>query len=140
MEPHGQARGPQKPYPPTPLGAEALRCASAKALACQRTCSARRLRWVSSAGERNPPKHGRFIAERGPIQGYAFLHGQGRACTPECLLSPKRFIQTDVSARRHGFLRRRMKILLKFNFITQFLNLSIFFSIFFSLTSFRIFV
>jgi len=31
MEPHGQARGPQKPYPPTPLGAEALRCASAKA-------------------------------------------------------------------------------------------------------------
>ena len=31
MEPHGQARGPQKPYPPTPLGAEALRRASAKA-------------------------------------------------------------------------------------------------------------
>ena len=31
MEPHGQARGPHKPYPPTPLGAEALRCAGAKA-------------------------------------------------------------------------------------------------------------
>jgi len=31
MEPRGQARGTQKPYPPTPLGAEALRCASAKA-------------------------------------------------------------------------------------------------------------
>jgi hypothetical protein len=43
MEPHGQARactpkcvtarrrGPQKPYPPTPLGAGALRCAGAKA-------------------------------------------------------------------------------------------------------------
>ena len=31
MEPNGQARGPQKPYPPTPLGAVALRCASAKA-------------------------------------------------------------------------------------------------------------
>ena len=31
MEPHGQAPGPQKPYPPTPLGAEALRRASAKA-------------------------------------------------------------------------------------------------------------
>ena len=31
MEPHGQACGPQKPYPPTPLGAEALRRASAKA-------------------------------------------------------------------------------------------------------------
>ena len=31
MEPHGQVRGPHKPYPPTPLGAEALRCAGAKA-------------------------------------------------------------------------------------------------------------
>ena len=31
MEPPGQARGPQKPCPPTPLGAEALRRASAKA-------------------------------------------------------------------------------------------------------------
>ena len=31
MKPHGQARDPQKPYPPTPLGAVALRCASAKA-------------------------------------------------------------------------------------------------------------
>ncbi len=31
MEPHGQALDPQQPYPPTPLGAEALRCASAKA-------------------------------------------------------------------------------------------------------------
>jgi hypothetical protein len=31
MEPHGQARGPQKQYPPTPLGAEALRRASANA-------------------------------------------------------------------------------------------------------------
>jgi hypothetical protein len=30
MEPHGQALDPQQPYPPTPLGAEALRCASAK--------------------------------------------------------------------------------------------------------------
>jgi len=33
MEPHGQARGSQKPYPPTPLGAGALRCAGAKASA-----------------------------------------------------------------------------------------------------------
>jgi hypothetical protein len=31
MEPHGQAHGPKKPYPPTHLGAEALRRASAKA-------------------------------------------------------------------------------------------------------------
>jgi hypothetical protein len=31
MEPHGQARGPQQTYPPTHLGAEALRRASAKA-------------------------------------------------------------------------------------------------------------
>jgi hypothetical protein len=31
MEPHGQAHGPQKTYPPTPLGAGALRCAGAKA-------------------------------------------------------------------------------------------------------------
>jgi hypothetical protein len=31
MEPYGQARGPQEPYPPTPLGAVALRRASAKA-------------------------------------------------------------------------------------------------------------
>ena len=31
MKPHGQARAPQKSYPPTPLGAEALRCAGAKA-------------------------------------------------------------------------------------------------------------
>jgi CxxC motif-containing protein (DUF1111 family) len=31
MEPHRQARGPQESDPPTPLGAEALRCASAKA-------------------------------------------------------------------------------------------------------------
>ena len=41
----------------------------------------------SSAGERNPPKHGRSVAERVPIRSYAFLHGQGR-----------------------GLLRRRMKI------------------------------
>jgi hypothetical protein len=40
----------------------------------------------SSAGERNPPKHGRSIAGRVPIRSYAFLHGQGR-----------------------GLLRRRMK-------------------------------
>ena len=32
----------------------------------------------SSAGERNPPKHGRSVAERVPIRSYAFLHGQGR--------------------------------------------------------------
>jgi hypothetical protein len=41
----------------------------------------------SSAGERNPPKHGRSVAERVPIWSYAFLHGQGR-----------------------GLLRRRMKL------------------------------
>jgi len=40
----------------------------------------------SSAGERNPPKHGRMVAVSFPVQSYAFLHGQGR-----------------------GFLRRRMK-------------------------------
>ena len=80
MEPHGQAPGPQKPYPPTPLGAEALRHASAKA----------------SVG--HPPKHGRSVAERVPIRSYAFLHGQGHACTPKC-----------VTARRRGLLRRRMK-------------------------------
>jgi hypothetical protein len=32
----------------------------------------------SSAGERNPPKHGRSMAGSAPIQSYAFLHGQGR--------------------------------------------------------------
>jgi hypothetical protein len=32
MEPHGQARGPQKPYPTTPMGAETIRRASTKAL------------------------------------------------------------------------------------------------------------
>jgi len=31
METHGQAHGPHKPYPPTPLDAAALWCASAKA-------------------------------------------------------------------------------------------------------------
>ena len=51
----------------------------------------------SSAGEQNPPKHGRSIAGRVPIQSYAFLHGQGRACTPK-----------RVTARRRGLLRRRM--------------------------------
>jgi hypothetical protein len=40
----------------------------------------------SSAGERNPPKHGSTVAVSFPIQRYTFLHGQGR-----------------------GFLRRRMK-------------------------------
>ena len=51
----------------------------------------------SSAGERNPPKHGRSIAGRIPIQSSAFLHSQGHACTPKC-----------VTARRRGLLRRRM--------------------------------
>jgi len=60
MKPHGQARDPQKPYPPTPLGAVALRCASAKA----------------SVG--HPPKHGTIIAYGDSIWSYAFLHGQGR--------------------------------------------------------------
>ena len=32
----------------------------------------------SSAGERNPPKHVRSIAEKVPIRSYTFLHGQGR--------------------------------------------------------------
>ena len=41
----------------------------------------------SSASERNPPKHGRSVAERVPIRRYAFLNGQGR-----------------------GLLRKRMKI------------------------------
>jgi len=40
----------------------------------------------SSAGERNPPKHGRSVAERVPIRSYTLFHGQGR-----------------------GLLRRRMK-------------------------------
>jgi hypothetical protein len=44
----------------------------------------------SSAGERNPPKHGRFIAEKVSIGSYAFLQGQGR-----------------------GLMRRRMKNLAK---------------------------
>ena len=94
MEPYGQARactqkcvsarrrGPQEPYPPTPL---ALTSASAQGFG------------GSSAGERNPPKHGRSIAGRIPIRSSAFLHSQGRACTPKC-----------VTARRRGLLRRRM--------------------------------
>ena len=32
----------------------------------------------SSAGERNPPKHGRTVGVSFPVQSYAFLHGQGR--------------------------------------------------------------
>jgi hypothetical protein len=84
---HGQARGPQEPYPPTPT------CPPHKPLAGGGFGG-------SSAGERNPPKHGRSIAARVPIQSYAFLHGQGRACTPKC-----------VTARRRGFPRRRMKSL-----------------------------
>src|SRR4030042_2415172 len=62
MEPHEQPRGLQKPTH--------LRQGSGG----------------SSAGERNPPEHGRSVAERVPLRSYAFLHGQG-----------------------FGLLRRRMK-------------------------------
>src|SRR4030042_116409 len=62
MEPHEQPRGLQKPTH--------LRQGSGG----------------STAGERNPPKHGRSVAERVPLRSYAFLHGQG-----------------------FGLLRRRMK-------------------------------
>jgi hypothetical protein len=34
--------------------------------------------------------------------------GQAHASTPECLHSPKQFMQPGASARRRGFLRRRM--------------------------------
>jgi len=72
--PTGKARGTSIEYPPTPLGAEALRRASAKALACQRTCSA-------SRSEGYPPSA--KSAEAAILEAmnnsdivYAFIHGQ----------------------------------------------------------------
>ena len=65
MEPHGQARGPQQTYPPTPLGAEALRCASAKAsVGHPPVCEIRRSIWMHCQSD--------------STRSYAFLHGQGR--------------------------------------------------------------
>jgi MFS family permease len=65
MEPHGQARGPQRRYPTTPTGAETIRRATTKA----------------SSG--HPPggeiRRSRVMMRRKiSNQSYAFLHGQGR--------------------------------------------------------------
>jgi len=46
--------------------------------------------------------------------GSSSLHSStaiGRACTPECLPSPERFVQAGVSARRRGFLAQADKVL-----------------------------
>ena len=53
----------------------------------------------SSAGERNPPKHGRSIAERVPIRSYAFLHGQGRGLLHRRMTFMKRVLRIRKSVK-----------------------------------------
>jgi hypothetical protein len=92
--PTGKARGTTINYPPTPLGAEARFGAQAP-----------RLRRAIRL-QRNPPKHDRLIAE---MVYRALTHSstaKARACTPKCHLRFSFFIK--VSARRRGFLRRRI--------------------------------
>jgi protein-L-isoaspartate(D-aspartate) O-methyltransferase len=84
MEPHGQARGPQQTYPPAP-----------------------RLRWVIRRLAKSAEAQRVYRCD-GCCQSDAFLHGQGRACTPKCPPSPEGFVQAGVTARRRGLLRRRM--------------------------------
>jgi len=87
MEPHGQARGPQQPYLTTPMGADTIQYATIKASSGHPPASEIRRSKVR-------------IRRKVCIWSYAFLHGQGRACTPKC---------PGISARRRGLLRRRMK-------------------------------
>jgi hypothetical protein len=82
-------------YPPTPLGAEALRCASDKASEgyppMAKSAEAAVLRYMDDSGT-----------------GYAFIHRQSPCLHAEV----PAFAETlcaGVSARRRGLLRRRIK-------------------------------
>jgi hypothetical protein len=90
--PTGKARGTSMKYPPTPLAAEALRCASAK------------------ASEGYPPVAKSAEALMGrmndPTNAYAFIHGQSPCLHAEVL--HQSIWQVRVSARRRGLLRRRI--------------------------------
>ena len=66
--------------------------------------------WYLHVLRRNPPKHTLLRTRLRRVILFAFIHG-GRACTPECLPSPERFVQPGVSARRRGLLRRRIKLI-----------------------------
>jgi hypothetical protein len=98
--PTGKARGTSLKYPPTPLGAEALRRASAKALACQRTCSASR-----SAGY--PPV--RVSDIRRSISNCIDPRVKPMPARRSACLRRSGFAQAGVTARRRGLLRRRIK-------------------------------
>jgi hypothetical protein len=94
MEPHGKARGTPMKYPPTPLGAEALRCASTK------------------ASEGYPPmaKSAEALILRrmnDPTKSYAFIHGQSPCLHAEVLYQT--IWQVRVSAHRRGLPRRRIR-------------------------------
>src|SRR4030042_3259339 len=58
MEPHGQARGPQKPYPTTPMGADTIRCASINASSGHPPGSETRRRMVRVSPESSHPELG----------------------------------------------------------------------------------
>src|SRR3972149_2756842 len=95
MEPRGQARGPNKhPH---------LRPGARKRFGAQ----APRLRWVIRRLAKSAEAQQVYRCD-GCCQSDAFLHGQGRACTPKCSPSPEGFVQAGVTARRRGLLRRRM--------------------------------